>query len=165
MFNVNDYVVYQYWVCQILDIKKLDYSNMGFDKDVTYYIMKSVYEKETFFIPITNGNSLREPISYDEAIQLIDSMPSLEPISKLNDEEYRSIIHNYNCESYAKIVKSIYAKNKYNTSIGKRLSIIDSKYFHLAEKYLYDELAFSLNITPNKVEEYISNRLNSNKIA
>lgn len=161
MFSVNDYVVYQYWVCKISDIKKLDYSDMGFDKDVTYYIMSSIYEKETFFIPINNESSIRKPINKTEAIALIDSMPSLEPISKLNDEEYRATIHNYDCYSYARIVKSVYAKNKYNSSIGKKLSIADNKYFHIAEKYLHDELAFALDISPNEVDQYIRNRIES----
>lgn len=163
MFNVDDYVVYQYWLCKISDIKKLDYSDMGFEKDITYYIMNSIYEKETFFIPITNESSVRKPISKDEAISLIDSMPSLETISKLNDEEYRAIIHNYDCYSYARIVKSIYTKNQYNTSIGKRLSNVDNKYFHIAEKYLYDELSFALGISTNEVNQYIKDRIESNQ--
>lgn len=163
MFSVNDYVVYQYWICKILEIKKLDYSDMGFEKDVTYYIMNSIYEKERFYIPINNKDSLREPLNKENALVLIDSMPSLEPIPKLNDEEYRNIIHNYDCYSYAKIIKSIHAKNKYNRSNGKKLSIADNKYFHIAEKYLYDELGFALDIPSNKVDMYIENRLNLDK--
>jgi CarD family transcriptional regulator len=161
MFNVNDYVVYQYWVCKISDIKKLDYSDMGFEKDVTYYIMSSVYEKETFFIPVTHEDSLRKPLTREEALDLIDNLNSVEPISHLNDEEYRNIIHNYDCYSYAKIVKGIYAKNKYISSVGKKLSNVDGKYFHLAEKYLHDELAFALGIKSNEVEQYIKDRLES----
>ncbi|MCC8069149.1 MAG: CarD family transcriptional regulator [Ruminococcus sp.] len=159
MFSINDYVVYQYWVCQVIDIKKLDYSEMGFKKDVTYYILRSLYEKETFYIPITNTDSVRKPLNKDDAISLIDSMPYLQTIEKLNDDEYRSVIHNYDCNSYARIVKSIYRKNKYNSSIGKKLSNADSKYLHIAEKYLYDELAFALNISAKDVDQYIKDRI------
>ena len=163
MFSINDCVVYQYWLCKIADIKKLDYSDMGFEKDVTYYILKSIYEKEMFYIPVNNKESLRKPLDKESALALIDSMPSLEPIDKLNDEEYRNIIHAYDCYSYARIIKSIYAKNEYTASIGKKLSIADNKYFHIAEKYLFDELSFALDIPSNSVDDFIKNRLKSNE--
>lgn len=159
MFSINDYVVYQYWVCKVIDIKKLDYSDMGFEKDITYYILRSLYEKETFYIPITNKGSVRKPLSKDDAVSLIDSLPYLQLMDKLNDDEYRNIIHNYDCNSYARIVKSIYGKSQYNSSIGKKLSNADSKYFHMAEKYLYDELAFALGISAKDVDQYIRNRI------
>jgi CarD family transcriptional regulator len=123
--------------------------------------MNSVYEKETFFIPVTHEDSLRKPLTKAEALDLIDHLTDLEPISHLNDEEYRNVIHNYDCYSYAKIVKGIHAKSEYISSLGKRLSNVDGKYFHLAEKYLHDELAFALDIRPNEVEQYIKDRIES----
>ena len=149
MFKINDYVVYQYWVCKVLDIKQLDYSDMGFKKDVTYYILGSVYEKETFDIPITNIEHIRKPLSKEEA---------------LNDVEYKQTIHNYNCNSYLKIVKSIYQKNLKNISINKKISNIDDRYFHTAERYLNEELAFALDIPIKDVHKYIENRLEQSNI-
>lgn len=162
MYNINDYVVYQYWVCKITDITKLDYSDMGFDKDNTYYIMNSLFEKETFYIPTQNQASIRKPLTKKQAIELIDLMPNITPISKAIDEEYRNEIHHYNCYSYSKILKTVHQKSEALNKIGKRLSIVDSKYQHTAEKYLFDELSFALNIEPKMVDNYIKRRISVN---
>jgi CarD family transcriptional regulator len=132
---------------------------MGFEKDVTYYIMKSIFEKETFYIPVDHVDSLRQPLTKEDALNLIDSLPLLEPLQNPKDEDYRETIRHYDCYSYAKIVKSVHDKNTHNLAIGKKLSSVDNKYYRTAEKYLYEELAFALDIPTNEVEEYIKSRL------
>ena len=122
------------------------------------------YEKETFDIPITNIEHIRKPLSKEEAISLIDSIPSIQPLETLNDVEYKQTIHNYNCNSYLKIVKSIYQKNLKNISINKKISNIDDRYFHTAERYLNEELAFALDIPIKDVHKYIENRLEQSNI-
>lgn len=159
MFNVNDYVVYQYWVCKVTDIQQLDYSNMGFEKDVTYYLLDSVYERESFCIPVTHEDSLRRPLTKTEALELIDGLPELESLPLLSDSEYREVMHTYDCYSYARVLKGLHDKSEYVHTVGKRLSNVDGKYLHLAEKYLHDELAFALGMQPNTVQQYITERV------
>lgn len=162
MFEVNDYVVYQYWVCQIVDITTIKNNIVGFDNNALFYVMKSLYEKETFYIPIENETSVRKPLDKLEALSLIDTLPNIVSLNSPNDDYYKNTIRNYDCYSYVQILKSIHNKTEYVNKIGKKLSISDNKYLHLAEKYLFDELSFALEIPQNSVDSFIKQRLNLN---
>lgn len=165
MFKVNDYVVYQYWICKIVDITKLENNIIGFDNNSLFYVMKSLYEKETFYIPMENEKSLREPLNKSQVLKLIDDIPNIEPLNILTDELYKKTIHNYDCYSYIKIIKSINDKSRRVDKVGKRLSTLDSKYMYLAEKYLFDEFSFALDIQKDSVDNFIKDRLNVNHVS
>jgi CarD family transcriptional regulator len=159
MFNVDDYVVYQYWVSKITDITTIKNAVVGYDNHTPFYVMKSLYEKETFYVPTEGVHAIRRPMDKTQALQLIDDLPNITVLERPNDDLYRSTISHYDCYSYVKILKSVYDKTQYLNKLGKRLSIIDNKYSHLAEKYLFEELSFALDVPITDVDEFIRKRL------
>ena len=57
-----------------------------------------------------------------------------------------------------KIIKTTYERNNNRLLNNKKISEKDDTYFKLAEKYLYNELAISLNTTSEEIKNYIINK-------
>ena len=54
------------------------------------------------------------------------------------------------------IIKSLYNRSRIRLAQGKKITSTDEKFFKQAEKALYSELAFSLNIEIDEVEAVIT---------
>lgn len=158
MFKVGDYVVYNNNVCQIFEIKEKHY----FSKD--YYLMHPIDDNSlNIELPIDN-KFIRSPISKEEAIILIDKIPSIEILednSKMIENTYKLLMKSNKMEDLIKIIKTTYLRNDYRMKNNKRISEKDMTYFYMAEKRLYNELSVSLNLDFNETKEYIINKLNN----
>lgn len=160
MYKKNDYIVYKKDVCKIKEIKHNDITN----KD--YYILIPVYDESLkISFPIENEELfLRKVISHDEAENIIDNIKNIEPIENINDKNieliYKSLLYNGSHEDLIKIIKTTYLRNEARINDKRKVSDKDSKYFNLAEKYLYNELGVALNMSFDEVKEYIFNKMN-----
>lgn len=80
----------------------------------------------------------------------------LKNINEKNLEvQYKNMLNTGTHEELIKIIKTTYLRNEDRVNSKKRISEKDSTYFKLAEKYLYNELAISLNMTVDEVKDYI----------
>lgn len=155
MYKKDQYVVYKHDVCKIKNIKE--------NKGNTYYVMTPIDDDSLIIdIPIDNKNGLlRDIISKENAINLIKKIPKIEPIENINEkkleEYYKEMLKNNDYESLIKIIKTTYLRNEYRLKNKKKINEKDNTYFELAEKYLHNELAISLNMSLEEVKNYIFN--------
>lgn len=155
MYKKGDYVVYNHDVCLIKYIKE------NKTNGVTYYVMNPIDDYSlTVKIPIDNKTGLlRNIISSKEAKKIIKQIATISPIDEINEKnlefKYKELLNVGDYESLIKIIKTTYLRNEFRAHNKMRISDKDNTYFNLAEKYLYNELAISLNMTVDEVKEYI----------
>lgn len=165
MFQVNDYVVYgNSGVCKILEIGTPDIG--GIDKLKEYYTLQPLYSKGSLiYTPMENEKSImRGIISKEDALLLISEIPHIDTIKigndKLQEIKYREAMKKYECREWIRIIKTLYLKNQNRLQEGKRIGSIDTRYLHDAKESLHGELSISLGIPKDKMEDFITEKVN-----
>ena len=156
MFNINDVVVYgTEGICKVTGITEMKF---GGEKS-EYYILAPVEKEEnTVYVPKNNEKVLqrmRKILSAEEANQLIASLP-MEPMEWIpNDRErqavYKNIILCGKPEEVFSMVSTLYHKQKAQLAIGKKLHASDERFLREAERMLFNEIGYALNIKPQEV--------------
>lgn len=156
MFNIGDFVVYKRDVCMIVGIKE------KYHKGLDYYSLEPVFD-DTLKIDVPKtSNLLRSVLSKKEVEDIIDRIPSIEYIDvndKMLENEYKKLLHDSSYEGLIKIIKTTYVRNNDRINSKRKISEKDDMYFNLAEKYLYNEFAVSLGISPEEAKEYVINKV------
>lgn len=151
MFQVNDTIMYgTHGICEIIDITEKDF--MGTKKE--YYVLKPKNDMAaTLFAPVNNEKiegKMRRILSEQEIYQLIESMPYEEAnwIEKENErkEQYKKIISRGNHIDLIKMIKALYLHKQEREADGKHLYLSDERFFKEAERILYDEFQYVLNV-------------------
>ena len=162
MFNIGDFVVYKKDVCKIVGIKEKYY------KDVDYFSLKPVFDSTLKIDVPKNSNALRSVLSKVEVENIINRIPDIDVIAindKLLENEYKKLLHEDGYDGLIKIIKTTYLRNSERINNKKKISEKDETYFNLAEKYLYNEFAVSMGITPEEAKEYVINKVDKfNKV-
>ena len=168
MLKVDDIVTYGInGVCKIVAIEEKNL--MGTKKD--YMVLKPLNgDKSTFYVPVDNENLLnkmRKLLSEDEINQLIDSMPNEKVLWIDNERErkecYKNIIADCNHSELIRMIKAIHFEKKGREEKGKKLHISDERFLKEAEKILYDEFQYVLNLSEKDVISYIFARIDKNR--
>lgn len=155
MYKEKDYVVYRKNVCLVKEIKK----NKLNGKD--YYILTPIDDSSLIIdVPIDNElGYLRNVINEDEAKELINKIPLIEPIDNILERDiekiYKDLLASGSHEDLIKIIKTSYLRNDNRKRNNKKISEKDSNYLSLAEKYLYNEISVSLNMQFDETKNYI----------
>ena len=106
---------------------------------------------------------MREVISKEEAKQLIAEIPEIDTVWITNEKEreaqYRSAIATCDCRELVKIIKTLYERKKSRLKDGKKVTVVDERYFRAAEEQLYGELAYALEIDKAQVADYITDSI------
>ena len=149
MFEIGDYVIYRRDLCIIKDIIDNKYYKLSLVDDNTLSIS----------VPIDNKfGLLRKPMTKAEAEELINKIPNIEPLKtndKLLENAYKELMRTNKQEDLIKIIKTTYLRNKEREETGKKIADKDQTFFEQAEKYLYNELALSLNMNYEECKKYI----------
>ena len=170
MFSKGQKVVYgQTGVCEITDIcdKELTPFNVK-----TYYVLKPIYQQNsTIYCPIDNDKvHMRNIMTKEQAEKLIELIPTVKTKDFSGDaqkevaEEYRKAVNCDDCSELIVLTMSIYAKKQAAKEMNKKIGTVDERYMQRAEELLFGELAASLEIDANEVQEYIKNRLKAKKL-
>lgn len=166
MFQKGDYVICgNNGICSVQDITTLNIN--GVDKKREYYLLKPVFQSSsTVYVPLDAAeHSIRRASSRQEADALIRSIPEI-PLIPLTDEKtlertYKEYIHEGSCESWVKLLKTIYLRKEKRLLKGCKVTALDSRYFKQAEDFLCGELSVALGITRDQVRDYISETIHS----
>lgn len=90
---------------------------------------------------------------------MIKNIPSIEILSfdddKMLEEKYKEAMHTYDCKELIKIIKTSHLRKEERLVEGKKNTATDDKYLKMAEEYLLGELAISLNMPKEQVEDLI----------
>ena len=161
MFNVGENVIYKRDVCVVKEIKEKHYRNMD------YYILAPVEDKSlTIEVPVENKKGyLRNIISKERALELIDSISSIEPIittQKIIDIEYKNLMNSGKLDDLIKIIKTAYLRNDERIKASKKVGEKDDTYFKMSEKILYNELSLALNMDYDTVKKYVCDTVENN---
>lgn len=164
MFETGDYIVYgTNGVCRVEAVGTLDIS--GVRKEQLYYTLQPVYSKGSkVFTPVNNDKVVMRPILTEaEAKQIIDEISEIDELwiedTEKRDNAYKESIKKCDCMEWIKLIKTIYTKKQNRIAEGRKIATGDERYLRQAEDNLYGELAISLHIDRNQVEDYIISRV------
>lgn len=163
MFKIGDVVVYKNSsICQITWIEKIKLGKE--DKD--YFILNYYYHNvpTRIMLPVDNCNQIRNVMSKEQALSLIELMPKSKNIwvndNKVRKEKFSKIIENNNKEEMCSLLHTLYFKKMELENNKKSLNMTDKGFFESTEEIIFGELAASLGIEINEVLKYIDNYLN-----
>lgn len=161
MFHVHDYIFYgSAGVHEITDIGTPDFA----EADEKYYVLHPIFGSGTTYLPVT-ATGIRPVISKDEALQLIDSLPTMPAddcnykIRSVQEQESRKYFQSHQCSELLRLVKSLHVKQLAAQRSGRRFGQVDDRYLHRAEDLVFGEFAVALGIPKDDVKTFIDNRL------
>ncbi len=161
-YRPGDMIVYgNSGVCQVIDIGTPD----GVDPKKRYYILRPLYSQETIYTPVETTVFMRPVISRAEAEALIAQIPSIRGEVYQNRNlslltaHYQESIQTHDCGDLVQLIRDIYAKSRWAVQSGRKLGLVDQRYWKKAEVLLHSELAVALGIPPDEVPQYIENAI------
>lgn len=164
MFELGTMLVHPiYGVCEVVHIGKIDMKNVKDER--LFYTLVPLYDaKSKLFIPTDSESlGLRPVMTKESALELVASLSEMEPIAVQNEKErekiFKEMIRGGNCEDISRIIKTLYLRKKARLAAGKKAVSLDEKYLFIAREQLYGELAVSLGIEKNGVEDYITQKI------
>ena len=164
LFSVNQFVFYNpTGICQIKEICDKEFDGIG---SKTYYLLKPVHNPlSEIYVPLDNEiltGKMRGIMVRDEVYRLIDSLDDVQDgwiaDSRLRSKTFDQIIKNGNSRELAEMLNTIVAYQQERIAAGKQLQQADQHSLDKAERLLYQELAFILEITPEEVPGFIRDR-------
>lgn len=158
MYKTNDYLVYGRDVCKVCKIEEKKFNNED------YYLLRPIKDPSLKIeIPVSNKtNKIRDLITKDDIEKLIQEIPKTQEIAteeKFLESEYKLLLANASRKDLIKIIKTTYLRNKEREDNNKKKAEKDTKYFKLAEEYLYNELSIVLGYTFEETKNYIINKV------
>lgn len=168
MFQKGDNIVYgSSGVCEVVDIGTMNMT--GAKKGRLYYTLLPVYSNGSrIYTPVDNDKIvMRSILTREEALEKIDSIPEIEPLwivdEKKREESYKEAVKTCSFENLIKIIKTLYLRRQSRLAGGKKLAAIDERYLKMAEESLYGELAISLDMPKEEMEQFITNHVEAVK--
>ena len=165
MYQVGELILYGgTGVCRVSEIIAKRFTRSEPEK--LCYVLTPLYSPGTITTPVDNGKVFTRPvISRDEAIDLIDTIPSIHAESYNNsnlqqlESHYRSKLESHDCLDLLKLTMSTYQKKTERESAKLKFGAVDRRYMERAENLLFGELAVALDIDRDSVQSFIENRL------
>lgn len=160
MFEKGQYVSYgKHGVCVVEDITHMDIP--GIDKDKLYYVLSKVYTRGNKIYTAVDNHKvvMRRILSKHEAEDLVEEIPDIEQLAVSNDksrnDKYKEAMAKGDCREWVRIIKSLYHRKQECLAKGRKVAVTDERFCKEAEDYLYGELALSLGIKKDEVENFI----------
>ena len=99
-----------------------------------------------------------------EAEALIQEIPQIKEMTVANDkqreERYKEALKTCDCRDMGGVViKALYLRKQDRIEHKKKVTDLDERYFRMAEDYLNSELSLALDISKEKINEYIKERI------
>ena len=165
MFSIGDKIMYGgTGVCVVEGITSVKLSGMERARD--YYVLRPMYQSGTIQTPVDNEKiPIRPVMTRAEAERLVDTIPNVDAVICMEKNlsalrnHYQQQMSSFDCLDLIRVTKSIYAKKKDAEKRQKKIGMTDEKFLRRAEDLLFGELAVALDISRDKVTDYIADRL------
>lgn len=164
MFETGTYIVCgQHGVCRVEGVGKLQLTEASGDKE--YYTLSKVYSRGgVLYVPADSEKIVMRPvISKEEAEELIGHMEEIDMLQidneKRKEEIFKQAFRTCDSREWVKVIKTLYERKKLRLAKGKKVTASDERFLRTAEDNLFGELAISLNIDKNDVEQYIIDKI------
>ena len=89
----------------------------------------------------------------------INNIPTLDINERNLEEQYKTLLQGTTIEDLIKIIKTTYIRNEIRKNNYKHLSDKDTNYQELAEQFLFNEIAYAMNISYEAAKELVFNKL------
>lgn len=157
MYNKGSLVVYKRDACKVVDIRVIH--------DESYYVLNSTIDSSLKIdVPVNKEKKLLRPLitkkELDNLINEIKFLPVLDVEARMLEDEYKRLLKDGTMESLITIIKTAHLRNKIRQENKKKLADNDQYYFNLAERYLYNEISYVLNVSYDDAKNYIIEKLN-----
>ena len=168
MFKTGTYIVCgQHGVCRVEGVGKLQLTEASGDKE--YYTLSKVYSRGgMLYVPADSEKIVMRPvISKEEAEELIEHMREIDLLQidneKRKEEIFKQAFRTCDSREWVKVIKTLYERKKDRLAKGKKVTASDERFLRTAEDNLFGELAISLDIEKNDVEQYIMDKIGGAK--
>lgn len=156
MYKKNDYVIYKREVCCIKDITMINTQQ--------YYILENLEDPSLkVSLPVSQEKILLRALStFNDITNTLDNLDKIEPLDLQEhnlEEKYKVLLQGNTLSDLIIILKTTFLRNKIRENNKKRPSDKDTYYNELAEKYLFNEISYSMQITYNEAKELFFNKL------
>lgn len=157
MYNKGSLVVYKRDVCKVVDIRVI--------RDKSYYVLNSTIDSSLKIdVPVNKEKKLLRPLitkkELDNLINEIKFLPVLDVEARMLEDEYKRLLKDGTMESLITIIKTAHLRNKIRQENKKKLADNDQYYFNLAERYLYNEISYVLNVSYDDAKNFVISSLN-----
>jgi CarD family transcriptional regulator len=166
MYQIGDYIVKPMnGVCKVADIVHLDMSMA--DKDRQYYLLIPLEDASgKIYVPTDASNTaVRKVMSEGEAREFIDEIPKIEATwidnERKRQEKYKEVVKSCDPKALVGIIKMAYIRRRKRMEQGKKNTVVDERYFKMAENHLYSELGFALHKERQEICEMIAETCSS----
>ena len=147
-YNIGDVVVYgSVGLCDVVDLKREEVGGVEYE----YYVLAEHFSRGTSltYVPTANErlvSNMRPLMAYSEAVALIESIPSIEPIEWMPDnrrrtEYFKAILDSGNKPLMVGMIKAIILMGKERERIGKKNFMTDENTLAKAKRLLLSELS------------------------
>lgn len=164
MYKTGDFVVHKVdGLCQITNISSLDIPDCDHNKQY-YYLIPTDCPTSKIYVAVGSGDAtLREPVTHDEALDLIDSIPELDEISVENEKnrqsEYNKALVQNDARELCRLLKTTHARKEARIRKGRTATSVDEHFLRSAEHALFSELSYALGVDEKEMNEFIEDRL------
>lgn len=159
MFKSGDYVVNSNnGICKIDSVVTMNTPNGNKE----YYLLIPLHEPTAkIYIPLDSAaQRIRYAMSKEEATQLINSVKNINETYIENEKErekiYKTAVSSCNPQKLVGIIKTLYLRRLEREKTGKKNTVVDERYFKLAENQLHNELSFALQVEKEQVVQMIT---------
>lgn len=167
MYEIGDYVINSgNGICRIEDRMHLDME--GIDENQWFFLVVPIEEQTTrLYIPVEKiADKTRRVMNELEAWNLMDGVVGIAeldiPNDRMREQIYKQAVLSNDPRQLIRVIKTIFVRKKQREAEGKKNTVVDERYFKLAENNLYDELAFAIGRErqeiPGLIEERIKGR-------
>ncbi len=133
------------------------------DREALYYVLEPVYGgTSTVFVPVDNPTltaKMQKILSAEEIYRLIRSMPNEEPLWIEDDAKRKEAFQRILCSGdrvqLIRLIKTLYLRQQTRKEQHKKPCAEDERFFKEAERLLYEEFAYVLNIRQDQVVPFI----------
>ena len=164
MYKKGDYIFHENGgVCKVEDMREIAMNGFGSEK--MYYVLLPFHESRSqIFSPVdAPKNKLRDIMSKETLQALIDKIPSVEinwiKNDKLRIQYYKEALATSEPERIIEVLKTVYIINHKRAVEGKKMLTADDRFYQIAGKKIFDEIAYVYDIDMREAEDMIENVL------
>ena len=160
MYQENSIVTYgSHGVCRITGTVSRNFGG----REALYYVLEPVYGgSSTVFVPADNPAltaKMKRVLSAEEIYNLIRSMPDEEPLwveeGHHRKELFCEILRSGDRIRLIQLIKALYLRQQARREQHKKPCAEDERFLKEAERLLYEEFAYVLNIRQDQVVPFI----------
>lgn len=154
-------------IFEVESIKEQDFGS----GPASFFVMKPCFDYDynedyRFYVPVNNANNILHKImKKEEAIALIDEIPSLEEYPETTPRErklqYQVLVSTGNRKDICRIIKFLISYREKRKLINKPFSEFDARILKSLIEMLRNEISISLDIPVDEVSAFIESRIGS----